>query len=569
MTCQAHPLTFFGTTPVALRALVLCLAGRMLLAAEIEIEKADLVETKPRVAAHDSAASNTRIIQEAIDAAAPGDTVVLPPGNFLVNMIVVKNKRAISLRGAGAGRTTLRRNAERWDNDSQGVFQGLALLFVVEVADFNLGELTLDGNAHHMEIKGRGQFGPDRTIVAGTPQFPDCDPAGPGMNTVAIERATNVEVHDAEFRDGFRWSVFFGQVKGLDFHDNRITTGRLYSAWRAHTDSPNGVLHCHQSQDGVHLVNCVDARIQWNTIRSEDSAIAIEANPEWNWFRFPGEATPNRGTERIHVLNNDIATNSSAHQDRLILGKGLARKWVGQGCVDIFYNERWDPSGKIAQRGTNALIRDIVVSGNRLSNARHGVRAGVFRNANAYDASSPNHRVRGLAVVSNNATEKAGVGHNIVGGITAITKDTLHPDSGARHGGVAVLIHHADDVRIEDNKISDVHGGTGVELVDVTMFKVLRNRISGIHGTILADQNPWDGGEGIRVWNAPGIVKYDAQGFEITGNEILGTSSYAIFVTDTANGTCTRVTNKTSRWKPWPGFEQRGIFLRDCVNIRE
>lgn len=538
-------------------------------AATVRVAGEDLIETGPATAVHESADANTRVIQAAIDAAAAGDTVALPPGSFLVRTIVIRNKKDLSFKGAGAGRTILRRHAERWDNDIQGVFPGLGILHVTEVAGLELSGITFDGNARHMEIKGRGDFGPDRTIRSGTPQFPECDPAGPQSHTMAIERSVDVRIHHNGFRDGFRWCVSIGQVKGLEFRDNTIVTGRLYGAWRGHADSPGGLLHCHQSQDGLHLTNVVDATIQWNTIRSEDSGIAIEANPAWDWFRFPGESEPNLGSRDVRVRNNDIATNSDAHTEPLITGGGLVDRWVGQGCVDIFYNEKWDVEGRIRRSGPQALLRDITVAENRLSQARHGVRAGIFRNANIANAASPNHRIQGLAIVDNHPRVKAGACRGAAGGITRITKDDLHPDAAARHGGVAVLIHHADEVRIENNGITDVRGGTGIKLVDVTRFKVCGNRIANIQGTCLADEGNWDGGEGIRVWNEPSQPVYDAGGFEIADNRIDDTAGYAIFVTDTANGSCSRTTNVTTRFHPWPGSEPRGIFLRDCVNIRE
>lgn len=120
-----------------------------------------------------------------------------------------------------------------------------------------------------------------------------------------------------------------------------------------------------------------------------------------------------------------------------------------------------------------------------------------------------------------------------------------------------------------NNVISEVCGGTGVELVDVTAFRMTGNRIRDIRGTALADQRPWDGGEGIRVWNAARRPACDATGVEIVGNQITNTSSYSIFITDTATGSCPRAENRTAPWKAWPlPAEQRSIYLRDCPGVR-
>ena len=512
--------------------------------------------------------ANTRAIQGAIDAARDGDTVVLPAGRYVVETLVIRGKQDFTLRGAGKEQTTLLRRAVSWDNDVDGICPGIGVLFVENARRFELSDMTLDGNAPRMAIKGRGRFAADGRIVAGTPQFPDCDPVGGAVNAVTVVRSVEVSVHDMVFRDGFRWCVHFGQVKGLKFTGNEIRTGRLHGFWKGHVDQPGGVTHCHTSQDGLHLMNVVDATIEWNTIRSEDSAIAIEANPAWDWYAFPGQTEKNLGTRDVRVLHNDLATNSSAHEGDLVAGAGLAEAWIGQGCVDIFYNELWDPEGRVVRSGPTALIRDVTISENRLANARHGVRAGVFRNAGPRDATSPSHRIQGLVIEGNSPAARAGVRREARGGITGITKDSLQPESGARHGGVGVLVLHADDVRISDNDISDVTGGTGIELVGVTRFRILENVIEAIKGTSLADHGRWDGGEGIRVWNPPGRA-FEAGGFEIIGNRIADTASYSIFVTNTANGTCPRAGNETARWTAWPGQEPRSIHLRDCEHVKE
>lgn len=535
----------------------------------LRISEKDLIATPAEVVVDPSAATNTQVIQRVLDASQPGDVVIIPAGSYLVKTLTVQRKKKLSLQGVGSGKTVLRRHAERWDNDTQGLFPGLAILHAVEVVDFELSGISFDGNAEHMAVKGPGRFGEDRRIHSGTPQFPQCQPESGQSHTVSIERSADVAIHHAEFHDGYRWCVYLGQVKNLHFHHNRINTGRLSTTWLGHADSPGGLMHCHQSQDGLHLVNCVDATIQWNSIRSEDSGLSIEANPGWSWFTMPGETSPNLGSRNIRVLNNDISTNSSAHQGNIVRGNGLAQEWVGQGCVDIFYHENWDPAGKIDARGERALLRDITIAENRLTQARHAVRAGIFRNANAFNATSPQHRIQGLTIRRHHSRSRAGYDHRAVSGISQITKDTIHPLKSARHGGVALLIHHADRVLIDENQIQEVYGGTGIEVVGCTQFVIRRNRISQIRGTNLADEDHWQGGEGIRVWNAPAQPCFDAQGFSIVENRIADTSSYAIFVTDTANGRCSRVSNLTEQFQAWPGQETRGIYLRNGTNVRE
>ena len=558
-----------GVVRSAMMAVLLLFVPRQGEASILRISEKDLIATPAEVVVDPSAATNTQVIQRVIDASQPGDVVIIPAGSYLVKTLTVPRKKKLSLQGVGSDKTVLRRHAETWDNDTQGLFPGLAILHAVEVVDFELSAIAFDGNAEHMAVKGPGRFGEDRHIRSGTPQFPQCQNDGGQLHTLAIERSANVTIHHAEFHDGYRWCVYLGQVKSLHFHHNRINTGRLSTTWMGHADSPGGVMHCHQSQDGLHLVNVVDATIQWNTIRSEDSGISIEANPGWSWFTMPGESSPNLGCRNIRVLNNDISTNSSAHQGNIHQGKGLAKEWIGQGCIDIFYHENWDPTGKIDARGERALLREIAIAENRLSQARHGVRVGIFRNANAFNATSPQHRIQGLTIRRHHSRSRAGFDHRAVAGIGQITKDAIHPIKSARHGGVALLIHHADRVVIDDNEIQEVHGGSGIEIVGCTQFVIRRNRISHIHGTNLAEEDHWQGGEGIRVWNAPAQPCFDAQGFSIVENRIADTASYAIFVTDTANGRCSRASNRTEKFQPWSNQETRGIYLRNGTNVRE
>ena len=93
------------------------------------------------------------------------------------------------------------------------------------------------------------------------------------------------------------------------------------------------------------------------------------------------------------------------------------------------------------------------------------MRAGVFRNAGPRDATSSAHRIQSLVIDGNSPAARAGVRRDVSGGITEIRKDALQPEQGARHGGVGVLVHHADDGRIAGNAITNVTGGTGIELV--------------------------------------------------------------------------------------------------------
>jgi hypothetical protein len=557
--CLLHFMAFF----------LWLLAAPVAEAAIIEISQQDLVITAPHVVRDESAVTNTRVMQQALDACRDGDVVLLPAGSFLVKNLLITGKRNIKLRGAGAGKTLLRRHAERWDNDTQGPFRGLAILHVKEVDNFELSGITFDGNAEHMEIKGPGTFDRNRFISSGSPQFPTCEPDGSHLHTVAIERSHDMQIHHAEFQDGYRWCVYFGQVKKVHFHHNQITTGRLSTTWMGHTDQAGGIMHCHQSQDGLHLVNVVNAIIQWNTIRSEDSAISIEANPAWNWYALHGETMRNLGSRQIRVLNNDISTNSAAHEKNLVTGHDLAQQWIGQGCIDVFYHEKWDKEGKVDCRGERALIRDILIAENRLSQARHAVRVGIFRNANENNATSPQHRIQGLTIINHHSRARAGHDHQAIAGVSKITKDVHHPHLASRHGGVAFLLHHADAVVVEDNEITDVDGGSGIEMVGCTKFFIRRNRISHIRGTKLAEADEWHGGEGIRIGNPDTKPCFDAHGFVIADNLIRETASYGIFITDTANGQCSRKTNITLQFFPWSKEESRGIYLRNVERMHE
>ena len=173
-----------------------------------------------------AARANTWAIQGAIDAARDGDTVVLPAGRYLVETLVTRGKQDFILRGVGQEKTTLLRRAVSWDNDVDGICPGISVLFVEEARQFTLSDMALDGNAPRMAIKGRRRFAADGRIIAGIPQFPTCDPAGGAVNAVAVVRSVDLNVQDMLFRDGFRWRLHVGQVKGLTFVGNEIRTGR-------------------------------------------------------------------------------------------------------------------------------------------------------------------------------------------------------------------------------------------------------------------------------------------------------------------------------------------------------
>lgn len=546
-------------------------------AAGTEIAAADLV------AGAAGANRNAAVIQRAIDGTPDGGTITLPEGQFVVETVFVRGKKGLTIRGQGRDRTTLRRAGFAWDNDAQGDCPQTTEVLWCETCDgLTLRGLTLDGSAHHMAIKGPGTFGPDGSISSGTPQFPRFTRLS--GTVLLVQLAENVTIENVSLRHGYRWAAFIGQVKGFTFTRNVIDTGKLSTEFKGHWDGPRGqgVQHVHTSQDGLHMINVVQARVLHNTIHAEDSAIAVEANPDWQWWTFAGETAANTGTRDVQIGSNFLRTNSPDRANGLmtdrdgIYGTGLAERWVGQGGVDIFYMANWDPRGDVAAVGDAARIQDVVIFRNAIENCRYGVRAGFFMGADDFNSDVSRHRVRGLTVKEHRPPHKAGCHDEREAGIRRITRNDL-PGSWNRTGGVAVAVRNTDGLTVQDNDITDVKGGIGIEVIRTTAFALVGNTIRDVSGTKLAADGRWDGGEGIRVWNAPEDRsdpnhrhgRYDAGGFEIARNTISNVASYGIFITNTRNGACPRATNGVERFRPFDGRERRGIFIRDSDDVRE
>jgi hypothetical protein len=79
--------------------------------------------------------------------------------------------------------------------------------------------------------------------------------------------------------------------------------------FQLHRDPGNVIEHVHSSQDGLHLVNVVDGRIFRNDIWAQDSGIAVEANPLWDWMVFEGTTAGNSGSRNIMIEQNFVQTN--------------------------------------------------------------------------------------------------------------------------------------------------------------------------------------------------------------------------------------------------------------------
>jgi|GEM_PF-1864017 len=497
-------------------------------------------------------------------------TLRIPAGLFDVATIDVSFILNVNLIGAGIDSTTLRRRPIAWNNRTQGdVPEWTEIIRGRRSSGLVVRDLTLDGNAYRMAIAGSNLI-----------QFPTCKNGEGCSGAINVTLSHNVIVNNIRVRNGFRWAAQFGQVKGLEFSDNIIDSGNVFTDFQPHLDPGGTIAHVHSSQDGLHLVNVVNGKILRNSIWSQDSGIAIEGNTEWNWFTFKDETLPNIGSRNVVVEQNFVQTNRGAGlgrpalTDAAVYGDRLSSDWIGEGGIDVFY---WEQAANRTKSfiGTASAIQNIVIQKNAVNGARYGARVGSFYGAD-YDGLNRIHRIANVQIIDNNPLFRAGRGLQYLAGFRNITT-SAKPGIYNPTGGVGIKVNSADGVEIARNDISNVIGGLGVELGNVTSFKVNSNVISGVYGRSLALNFRWDGGEGIRVWNAYGNPSNDpnfvgpffnAQSSEILSNIIRDVSSYGIYVYGTANFKVSRTSNIITKYIP-VGIERRSIALEGTSGIDE
>jgi hypothetical protein len=488
-----------------------------------------------------NAERNAAAITAALSRLSTGQDLQLPEGVYDVATIQVPSTlNGCTIAGMGMEKTILRRKAFTWDNNTQGDCTLRTEIFRVQnIQNFELSDMTLDGNCHQMAICGYGKYNQNtRAITDGTPQFPTYSNGESSGGVVNIILSKNITFDNVDFKNGYGWCILLGKIDGFQMRNCIIDTGDLSSNFKGHRNqAPNDVvLHVHSSQDGLHMVNVSNAVIEFNNIHSEDSAIAIELNPSWNWGGFDI-------TENIIIRNNYISTASPTdpakllNDDDKIYGTGLANNWVGQSAVDIFYNEAFDTQGQIPMGGEQGTFRNIEISQNAFEGVRQGVRCGFFFGGGTNNAENIKHRVFNLQIKDNNPDHLAGRDKNIPAGIRDVTKDTI---SWNLNGGAGIAVRHTDSLLVSNNFIQHCKGGLGISVQDVTRFGILDNRIDSIVGTQLG--NYWTGGEGIRVYNNldyhsdPLKGQFDAVGFLIKGNKIGSVATTKIALINTKNG---------------------------------
>ncbi|MBE0654736.1 MAG: T9SS type A sorting domain-containing protein [Bacteroidales bacterium] len=529
------------------------------------------------------AVTNTQLIQESLNNSESGQKLVIPEGIYDVETLFLPTGISdIIISGAGIHRTILRRAGFQWDNNTQGNCPlRTEILVASNVSQLTLTGLTLDGNSHHLAISGYGQWNTSTgAVISGLPQFPTFISTNQYQNSAGsvlnIRLSNDININDVCVRNGFRWAITLGKIDGLVFQHNIISTGNLSTEFKGHFDAPpnNSVMHMHTSQDGLHMVNVSNAKIEYNDIHSEDSGIAIEVNPLWNWGGYDL-------SENVEVNNNYINTLSPSNEedllndDDIIYGSGLADEWTGQGGVDIFYNEMYDQNGTFFKGGANGPFRNIKIYRNSIDGARYGVRAGFFIGAGTYNANHFNHRIFNIHVYDHNKNFSAGRDSSKISGIRNILKNT-HPNSWNQTGGAGIAIRNSDSVRIENNEIMDVQGGVGVDIVNVTRFFITHNTIDKVSGSQLGIPNwfDWKGGNGIRIWNDyrllsdPNLVNgyFDAKTFLIEENYIGGTELQKIGVYTTKNGIVRRDLNYNLQGENLCNI-LNGLILDKTLNI--
>ncbi|WP_321438424.1 T9SS type A sorting domain-containing protein [uncultured Bacteroides sp.] len=490
-----------------------------------------------------NAERNAKAITTALSRLSKGQDLKLPEGVYDVTTIQVPTTlNGCIIAGIGMNKTILRRKAFSWDNNTQGDCPMRTEVFrVQDIQDFELCDMTIDGNCHQMAISGYGQFSTTTgKILTGTPQFPaytNGESSGPVVN---ITLSKSIKFSNVDFKNGYGWCILLGKIDGFQMQNCIIDTGNLSTEFKGHRNlAPNDVvIHAHTSQDGLHMVNVSNAVIEFNDIHSEDSAIAIELNPLWNWGGYDI-------SENIAVRNNYVSTASPTdpakllNDDDIIYGTGLANTWVGQSAVDIFYNDAFDTQGKVSMGGENSTFRNIEISQNAFEGVRQGVRCGFFLGGGQNNAESIYHRIYNLMIKDNNPNFLAGRNKDKPAGILNVTKNEIST-SWNLNGGAGIAVRHVDSLIVSNNEIRNCKGGLGISIQDVTRFNIVDNRIDNIIGTQLGSN--WTGGEGIRVYNNldyrsdPLKGQSDAVNFLIKDNKIGTVATTKIAIINTKNG---------------------------------
>jgi len=498
-----------------------------------------LVSTTMEDRSYLNAERNATAITTALSHLSKGQDLQLPEGVYDVTTIQVpETLNRCTITGMGIWKTVLRRKAFAWDNNSQGTCPLNTEIFRVQnIQNFELSNMTLDGNCHQIAICGYGQF--DQTtgkILSKTPQFPAYSQSSGSVLNITL--CKNIRIDNVCFQNGYGWCVTLVAIDGFLMRNSIIDTGNLSTNFKGHRNhAPNNkVMHVHSSQDGLHMVNVCNAIIEFNDIHSEDSAIAIELNPLWNGGSY-------NKSENIIIKNNFVSTSSPTdpaklmNDDDIIFGTGLTNEWVGQSSVDIFYNDRFDPKGQVHMSGKQGAFRDIEISQNSFEGVRQGVRCGFFLGGGANNCENVNHRFYNLRIIDNSPKYLAGRDKNKPAGIRNVTKDTI---SWNLNGGAGIAVRHTDSVIVNNNLIQNCIGGLGISIQDVTRFKILDNQMDNIVGTQLG--NGWSGGEGIRVYNDLDYThdslngQFNAYNFLIKGNKIGYITTNKIAIINTKNG---------------------------------
>jgi hypothetical protein len=490
---------------------------------------------------------NANAIMNALKRLGKNQDLLLPEGSYYVNPILIA--RTISdctIAGAGIKKTVLKRSGFSWDNNTQGDCPLRTEVFITDnVNGLELLDMTIDGNCHHIAISGYGTWNTSNGSYSnGLPQFPtyisDNDYRSSGGSVVNICLSKKIKFENIEFKNAYRWCILLGKVNDFTMRNCIIDTGNLSTEFKGHFDpSPNNtVMHMHTSQDGLHLVNVSNALIEYNDIHSEDSAIAVELNPAWNWGGYDI-------TENIVIKNNYISTASPEdagkllNDDDVIYGTGLANAWTGQSAVDIFYNENWDIPGNTHYRGQD-YFRNIEIKENAFEGVRQGVRCGFFIGATLGHF---NHRIYNLVIKDHEPSFLAGRNRNEPAGIRSVTKNT-YAGSWNLSGGAGIAVRYTDSLIVSNNVVERVSGGLGLSIENVSRFELTNNKINDISGTQLGDLGTsWVGGEGIRInnkylQNDPNWKNnyFDAGHFLVENNHIGQVETAKITVVSTGNG---------------------------------
>jgi hypothetical protein len=218
---------------------------------------------------------DTAAFQAAIDACAndKGGTVLVPPGEFLIGSIELKNNVTFHL--AGAARLLGSTNIDHYKKDVEDVPWGkYALIYAVD--------------SENLSIEGKGTIdGQGAKFLPGAKDDGDRLPGRPRVQLTIFLRCKNLTIRDVALVNSSYWCTHFNRCRHVNVNGVRIHNRVNFN------------------NDGLHFDDCEHVKISNCHVVCEDDACALFGSTRdvtvtnctfstrWSVFRFGGGASEN------------------------------------------------------------------------------------------------------------------------------------------------------------------------------------------------------------------------------------------------------------------------------------